>query len=246
MTLSELATIITAGMATIASTTLALYVMLLQSQMPTIAGHLISASIIAAPASIVMAKLVIPETGKPATLGLDVKPFVEREDNLIMAIINGANSGLKLLGGIVTLLLAFLGLLALLDLMLGWCGGLFNGWFGWQLEPVRQGHPRLVFYPFTLATGVPSADAMTIARVVGERTVATEVPAYGHLAELMARGALHDPALRPHRVLCPLRLRPFRLARHLRRRNRARWHRPVSRTCHGSAYGPSSPPPWPA
>jgi concentrative nucleoside transporter, CNT family len=193
MTVSELATIITAGMATIASTTLALYVMLLQNQMPTIAGHLISASIIAAPASIVMAKLVIPETGRPATMGLDVKPFVEREDNLIMAIINGANSGLKLLGGIIALLLAFLGLLALVDLLLGWCGGLFNSWFGWHLQLSMKAILGYVFYPFTLATGVPTADAMEIARVIGERTVATEVPAYGHLADLMARGALHDP-----------------------------------------------------
>jgi concentrative nucleoside transporter, CNT family len=193
MTVSELATIITAGMATVASTTLALYVMLLQNQMPTIAGHLISASIIAAPASIVMAKLVIPETGKPLTMGVDVKPFYEREDNLIMAIINGANSGLKLLGGIFALLLAFLGLLALLDLILGWFGGLINACFGGHVQLSLKLILGYVFYPFTLAAGVPAPDAMEIARVIGERTVATEVPAYGHLAELMAKGALRDP-----------------------------------------------------
>lgn len=86
MTVSELATIICAGMATIASTVLAVYVMFLQKQLPTIAGHLISASFIAVPAAIVMAKLIVPETGKPTTLGTDVIPYYEREDNLIVAI----------------------------------------------------------------------------------------------------------------------------------------------------------------
>ena len=80
-----------------------------------------------------MAKLMMPETGKPLTLGLDVKPYYEREDNLIMAIINGAGDGLKLLGGIVSLLLAFLGLLALVDLVLGWAGGHLNG-LGWHFS----------------------------------------------------------------------------------------------------------------
>jgi concentrative nucleoside transporter, CNT family len=193
MTASELGTIITAGMATVASTTLGLYVMLLKAQMPTIAGHLISASVIAAPAAVVMAKLIMPETGKPATLGLDVEPYAERDDNLIMAVINGANAGLKLLGGIVALLLAFLGLVALLDLVLGGAAGLLNGWLGWHLRLSLKGLLGYVFYPFTLAVGVPASDAMAVARVVGERTVATEVPAYGHLAELIARGALHEP-----------------------------------------------------
>jgi concentrative nucleoside transporter, CNT family len=193
MTASELATIITAGMATVASTTLGLYVMLLKAQMPTIAGHLISASVIAAPAAVVMAKLIIPETGKPATMGVNVEPYAEREDNLIMAIIDGANSGLKLLGGIVALLLAFLGLIALLDLVLGWFGGALNGWFGWNVHLSLKEILGWVFYPLTLAIGIPASDAMEIARVVGERTVATEVPAYGHLAELMAHGSLQNP-----------------------------------------------------
>ncbi len=126
MTRSELGTIITAGMGTIASTVLAMYVTMLRESIPTIAGHLVSASFISAPASIVMAKLIMPETEKPLTLGVDVKPHYEREDNLLMAVINGAGEGLKLLGGIVTLLIAFLGLLALVNLGLGWAGGLYR------------------------------------------------------------------------------------------------------------------------
>ncbi len=193
MTRSELTTILTAGMSTIASTVLAVYVFLLQSEIPAIAGHLVSASFLAAPATLVISKLLMPETGKPETLGVDIKPHYEREDNLIMAIINGAKSGLQLLGGIITLLLAFLGLLALLDLVLGWFGGYLNLWFGWHLEWSFKTFLSYLFYPFTLVIGVPPSDALAIAKVVGERTVATEVASFQHLSQLLAQGALQSP-----------------------------------------------------
>jgi CNT family concentrative nucleoside transporter len=193
MTVSELGTIITAGMGTIASTVLAMYVMMLQKEIPTIAGHLVSASFISAPACIVMAKLIMPETGKPLTLGLDVKPHYEREDNLIMAVINGGGEGLKLLGGIITLLIAFLGLLALANLGLGWAGGLLNGLFGWHVSWSLESLLGYLFYPLTLAMGVPPSDALPIAKVLGDRTILTEVFSYGRLAELMAGGTLRDP-----------------------------------------------------
>lgn len=193
MTRSELGTILTAGMATIASTVLALYVMLLQNQLPAIAGHLVSASFISAPAALVMAKLLMPEIGKPVTLGLDVKPHYEKEDNLILAVINGASNGLKLLGGIVALLIAFLGILALLNLVLGGAGGLLNRAFGWEVAWSFESLLGLIFYPFTLAMGVPPSDAVEVARIIGARTVTTEVVAYGRLSELMAGGVLQHP-----------------------------------------------------
>ncbi len=193
MTKSELVTILSASMGTIASTVLALYVFYLQGQLPTIAGHLISASFLSAPAAVVMAKMLYPETEKPKTLGVDVKPHYEREDNLIMAIINGAMSGLKYLGGIVTLLLAFIGIVALLDLILGWFGGNLNNWFGWNFEWSFSSILGYISYPFTLVLGVPPADALEIARLIGERTVVTEVVSYQHLSQLMAEGALVHP-----------------------------------------------------
>jgi CNT family concentrative nucleoside transporter len=193
MTRSELATILTAGMATIASTVLAVYVFFLQSVIPTIAGHLVSASFLSAPAALVMAKLIMPETDTPKTLGIDVKPHYEKEDNLIMAIINGAGSGLRLLGGIISLLLAFLGILALLDLVLGWFGGYLNSWFGWHLAWSFKALLGYIFYPFTLILGVPPADALSIAKVIGERTVATEVASYQDLAQLLTQKALLYP-----------------------------------------------------
>jgi CNT family concentrative nucleoside transporter len=193
MTRSELTTILTAGMSTIASTVLAVYVFLLQKEIPAIAGHLVSASLLAAPATLVIAKLMMPETEKPETLGLDIKPHYEREENLVLAVINGAWNGLRLLGGIITLLLAFLGLLALLDLILGWAGGYLNGWFGWNLEWSFRTFLGFLFYPFTVVLGVPPADALSIAKVIGERTVATEVASFQHLSQLLAQGALQSP-----------------------------------------------------
>ena len=193
MTLSELTTIITAGMATVASTVLALYVLFLQAELPTIAGHLVSASFIAAPAAIVMAKLIIPETGKPATMGEDVKIFYERESSLMEAIINGATQGMKLLGGIVSLLLAFLGLLALVDMILGLVGGGINSLFGLHFEWTIKSILGYVFYPFTAALGIAPPDILPISRILGERAVATEFVAYQDLAKLMASGGLSSP-----------------------------------------------------
>jgi len=193
MTRSELTTILAAGMGTIASTVLALYVFILREQLPTIAGHLISATVLSAPAAVVMAKLIMPETETPKTLGVEVKPHYEREDNIILAIINGAKSGLQLLLSIVTLLIAFLGILALLDMIFGWCGGFINNWFGLNINWSFQAVLGYVFYPFALIIGIPPADAVEIAKIVGERLVVTELVSYKHLAELMNEGGLIHP-----------------------------------------------------
>ncbi|MCK4496244.1 MAG: nucleoside transporter, partial [Candidatus Aminicenantes bacterium] len=193
MTRSELTTILSAGMGTIASTVLALYVFFLQGELPTIAGHLISASFLSAPAAVVMSKLIMPETEKPKTLGMNVKPFYEREDNLIMAIINGANSGMRYLGGIISLLLAFLGILALLDLILGLFGGYLNLWFGLNIDWSLESLLGYVFYPFALILGIPPSDAFEIAKIIGERTVATELVSYQHLSQILAEGTLIHP-----------------------------------------------------
>ncbi|TET67205.1 MAG: nucleoside transporter [Candidatus Aminicenantes bacterium] len=193
MTRSELTTILSAGMGTIASTVLALYVFFLQGELPTIAGHLISASFLSAPAAVVMSKLIMPETEKPKTLGMNVKPFYEREDNLIMAIINGANSGMRYLGGIISLLLAFLGILALLDLILGLFGGYLNLWVGLNIDWSLESLLGYVFYPFALILGIPPSDAFEIAKIIGERTVATELVSYQHLSQILAEGTLIHP-----------------------------------------------------
>lgn len=193
MTRSELCTILTAGMATIASSVLAIYVMILQNQFPTIAGHLVSASFLSAPAAVVMSKLLMPEAEKPETLGLDVKPYYEKESSVIEATINGANAGLKLAAGIVALLIAFLGLVALIDFILVGVGLKVNNLFGIYIDWSLKGLLGYVFYPFTLVIGVPPSDAFEIAKLIGERAIVTEAKSYMDLAELLASGTLKDP-----------------------------------------------------
>ena len=193
MTRSELTSILTAGMATVASNVLALYVFMLQNQFPTIAGHLISASILSAPAALVMSKILLPETDKPETLGLNINPVYERENNLFEAVINGANSAVKLIVGIAALLIAVLGLVALLDLILGGIGSGINRLFSIQMDWTLKNLLGYLFYPVTVILGVPVQDAWEIARIIGERAVVTEVTAYQDLAVLMEKDILLHP-----------------------------------------------------
>ena len=193
MTSSELCTVLTAGMATVASNVMALYVLTLQRQFPTIAGHLVSASLLSAPAALVMSKLLLPESGKPETLGLHVEPYYERDSSLFEAIINGANAGVRMIVGIVALLIAVLGLVALVDLVLASVGGSVNPLLGVEGKWSLSGLFGYLFYPLTLVLGVPPADAGTVSRIIGERLIVTEVVAYQDLAVAMEKGLLQSP-----------------------------------------------------
>jgi CNT family concentrative nucleoside transporter len=191
LTASELCTVLTAGMATVASNVLALYVLTLQNRFPTIAGHLISASLLSAPAALLTSKLLLPENGQPATLGLNVEPYYEREGSLFEAIINGANAGVRMVVGIVALLIAVLGLVALVDLVLSSLGNSLNPLLGTQGRWTLGGLFGYLFYPLTLILGVPPGDAGVVARIIGERVIVTEVASYGDLAAAMDKGLLH-------------------------------------------------------
>lgn len=190
MTASELCTVLTAGMATVASNVLALYVLSLQKQFPTIAGHLVSASLLSAPAALVMSKILLPEGGKPETLGVRVEPYYERDNSLFEAIINGANAGVRMIVGIVALLIAVLGLVALVDLGLSSIGHLLNPLLGVEAEWSLRGLFGYLFYPVTLVLGVPVSDAREVSQLIGERLIVTEVAAYGDLATMMEQGLL--------------------------------------------------------
>ena len=188
MTRSELCTVLTAGMGTIASTVLALYVGFLHREFPSIAGHLISASVISAPAAIIMSKLVVPENEIPKTLGIRIQVERDRRSSTwIESIIVGANDGVKLCVGIITLLLAFLGLLSMLNWFLGFVGAKIFG-IGLSLQLIL----KYLYYPITLLMGVPFQDVEHIATLLGERTIVTEVVSYQHLHQLIKDGVITD------------------------------------------------------
>ena len=190
MTRSELLMMLTCGMATVASTTLGIYVSFLGGIFPQIAGHLISASVISIPAAAVIAKLLLPETETPETI-----KAVPREDestlsgNLMSALIVGAMDGLKLIAGISALLIAGLGLVSLLDKILL----ALSRWAALS-EPISITRVLgWIFYPFTALLGIARDDLGQASRLLGERVVLTEVIPYQELAALAAAGQWKDP-----------------------------------------------------
>jgi CNT family concentrative nucleoside transporter len=193
MTRSEVCTILTAGMATVASNVLALYVFSLRAQFPAIAGHLVSASLLSAPAALVMSKIIFPEAESPETLGMHVRPFYEKEKSLFEAIINGANAGVKMIVGIVALLIAVLGLVALVDLLLSTLGEKINLLFGFEGQWSLKAIFGYIFYPVTLVLGIPPSDAGVVSRIIGERVIVTEVVAYKDLAAALEQNLLQHP-----------------------------------------------------
>jgi concentrative nucleoside transporter, CNT family len=179
LTESELFTIMTAGMAHVSGAVMAAYV--------KIAGvsitHLLTAVIMTAPATIMLAKIFIPETGKPATAGrVDIQ--VEKTAvNVIDAAAQGAGDGLHLALNIGGMLIAFLALIAMCNGILGWVHGLpFMGWLPASLENMFG----IVFAPVAWILGVPWKDARTIGDLLGTRLVLNEFVAFLKLGPLKA------------------------------------------------------------
>ena len=184
MTRSELLTLMTCMMATVASTVMGIYVIALQKTFPNIAGHLVSASLISIPCSILTSKLFYPELEKPETFGKLKKDEIETSHTgLISALVEGGYQGVKIAIGIATVLIIVLGLEALLDLILG-------------KLPEFQGQPlsalRLLgwlTYPFTVLLGLRPEEWGMASQILGSRFIETEVSAYFSLAALQATDA---------------------------------------------------------
>lgn len=193
MTLSELNTLLTAGMATVASNVLALYVFTLKDVFPSIAGHLISASFLSAPAAIVISKIMLPESDTPETLGQKIEMHYDKNDNFLDAIISGANNGLKVIAGIAAMLIAILGMVALFDMVISLFGDLYNFMFHAEVEWSLKTLLGSIFYIFTIIIGVPVEDAGIISRIIGERLVLTEVASYMDLANAIQNNQLVHP-----------------------------------------------------
>jgi CNT family concentrative nucleoside transporter len=194
MTRSELLTVLTCGMATVASTTLAIYVMFLKQELPQIAGHLISASFLSIPAAAMMSKLLLPETGSPETLGR-VPPIDqgERHGNLMSALTAGSWDGLRLAAGIATLLIVVLGVVGVLDLLLSAITSPFWGLTGGPVDLNRVF--GWLFTPVAWLLGIEAADLREAGTLLGGRMVLTEIVAYKQLAALAADGAISPRTL---------------------------------------------------
>ncbi len=179
MTRSELFLILTVGMSTVASSVLAVYVTFLRDQFPTIAGHLISASILSVPASIVICKLMEPETGKPKTSKWKKVKLHTDDDpkSLTESAIVGAQNGAKLAVGVGVTLIAFVGILGIAKMFV-----LYGTGKHFELEQLLG----YIFYPFTWLMGVGCNDLSAVSQLLGIRLIETEVPAYLKLAEISA------------------------------------------------------------
>ncbi|MFP5246862.1 MAG: nucleoside transporter C-terminal domain-containing protein [Thermoanaerobaculia bacterium] len=174
MTMSELMTIMTAGMAHISGGIMAAYVLVAKVDII----HLLTAVIMTAPGAIMMAKIIVPETETPETGG-DVEVDVPKQDvNIIDAAGRGAIEGLHLSLNVAGMLIAFIALVALVNGMFGYVHGYF-AWFPASLDVVLG----YVFAPIAWAMGVASKDMFTVGNLLGTRMVLNEFVAFAKLGE---------------------------------------------------------------
>jgi concentrative nucleoside transporter, CNT family len=185
LTRSELMACMTAGFATTAGAVLAAYVLMLGDHVPDIAGHLIACSVMSAPASLVIAKLMLPESETPLTRADVPAAIPHPASGAIDAIATGTLDGLRLAVNVAAMLISFLALVALVNFCLDWAGRTLLGTplslerlLGW------------VFAPLAFVMGVPAADVTKVASLLGQKTVLNEFVAYTHMSQALAA----DPA----------------------------------------------------
>ena len=186
MTLSELMAVMTGGFATVAGGVMVAYVALLYPVFPDIAGHLLAASIMSAPAALVVAKIIVPEPDPTAsaTYGA-LKITLKRTDvNVIDAAARGAGEGLRLAMNVGAMLLAFTCLVALANGIVGGIGGLFAPLFGIEEPITLQLLLGLLLQPLAWCMGVPWEDAGVIGGLLGVKTILNEFYAYVLLADV--------------------------------------------------------------
>ena len=195
MNKSEIFLLMTVGMSTIAGGVLAAYVRFLGGECEEMqlyfARHLLTASIIAAPGAVVLAKILFPQTEEfNEDLGVS-KENVGK--NILDAIANGTTSGVKLAVNVAAMLLVFVAFIAMFNFIVGssdtlnnWAYNVTNGAYDRISLPFLVGH---AFAPLMWVLGVPAADITLVGRVVGEKLILTEFIGYISLAELQEAGA---------------------------------------------------------
>lgn len=188
MTKSELLVVLSTNLATVASTTLAIYVVFLREAFPQIAGHLVSASLLSIPCAVLAAKLVLPETDVPETAGA-VPPMAhdETHSSVMAALAAGAWDGLKIAAGIATILIAVLGVVGILDALLTRVVGSVLG----SAEPLTiAGILGRAFTPLAWLLGIEPANVGDAGRLLGQRVILTEVVSYQEFGVLAEAGRL--------------------------------------------------------
>ena len=176
MTRSELLTLMTCMMATVASTVMGIYIIALRDIFPQIAGHLISASLISIPCAVIASKLSLPEQKVPETLGElpEADADSKKSSNVMVALVTGGSQGVKMAVGIATVLIVVLGLEALVDLALAKSFGQnisVQTLLGW------------LTVPFSALLGLRPEEWQLAGQILGSRFIETEVSAYFALAQ---------------------------------------------------------------
>ena len=180
MTNSELMAIMTGGFATAAGSVLALYVLWLQ-EIPGIAGHMLAASIMSAPAALVIAKIIYPETNRSDT-EVDIDININRTtENGMDALGRGATDGLKLAANVAAMLVAFISIITMINFSLEFL-------FSTTLQDILG----VLFQPLAWTMGIPWAEARVVGALMGEKIVLTELIAYANLSELISNNAISD------------------------------------------------------
>ncbi|MGD2099529.1 MAG: nucleoside transporter C-terminal domain-containing protein [Desulfobacterales bacterium] len=177
MTRSEIFTLMTSGMATIAGTVMVLYASILSEKIPDVMGHILTASIISVPAAVTISKIMVPETGTPTGGQLTA---AEPASSSMDAITKGTLQGLELLLNIIGMLIVLVALVYLVNLMFG-------------LLPDIGGAPLtlqrilgVVMAPVVWLMGVPWSEAFTAGALMGTKTILNELLAYLDLSRLSA------------------------------------------------------------
>lgn len=179
MTQSELMAVMVGGFATVAGGVLAIYVTWL-TDIQGIAGHLLAASVMSAPAALVIAKIIYPEIESSETMG-DLKIHVEQNSsNAMEALGNGATDGLKLAANVGAMLVAFISIVALVNYLLSFAGT--------SMDAILA----ILFKPLAWTMGVPWEEAGQMGMLMGKKIVFTELIAYGDLKNIIAEGQISE------------------------------------------------------
>jgi CNT family concentrative nucleoside transporter len=185
LTQSELMACMTAGFATTGGGVLAAYVLMLRDMVPDIAGHLLTCSVMCAPASLVIAKLMLPESETPETLGEAPIEVPKQATGLLDAVVSGTSEGLRLAANVGAMMISFLALTALLNYGLGVLGrALLSREL--SLELILS----YAFAPLAWLMGISWEDVPKVAMLLGQKTVLNEFVAYSSMSEALAQ----DPA----------------------------------------------------